>query len=177
VQTSIGVGAALNAVSGLQNQISLQQFSQTAARRDELVKQADALRSKLYSDQLTLAGLEGQQARLQAIQTANAATTTNVSTTPTPAGTKAIDQALADLSGRIKTLQDQIKATTDQITALDQLAGSAPTTPDLKTVEAPAAPAAPAKMLTDAVKKLLSNTASGFDSPKLQASIVLDNFL
>jgi len=103
LQTTLNASGALDAVNGMQNRIALGQFSQQTMQRDALIQQADALQVKLYQDQLTLARLNGEQARLQAIQSANAAKTP-------PVNDSVLSGRLATLAGKsrhspVKTAQ------------------------------------------------------------------------
>ena len=61
LQTTLNAGAALNEATGLQNRTALGQFSQQQSQHDLLIGQAQALQSRLFQDQLTLANLKGQQ--------------------------------------------------------------------------------------------------------------------
>ncbi|HYL74809.1 MAG TPA: hypothetical protein VEU96_11430 [Bryobacteraceae bacterium] len=171
VQSTLNASAALNSVTGVQNQTSLQQFNQSNARHDDLIRQADALRAKLYQDQLALAELKGQQDRLKAIQAALPPTTPVPGAAPDP-----IVIQLADLTGRITALDAQNTATGNQITALTTQAGNTPGPPTLTSVDAPGTLTPPDKLLKDAVASLLKKTADSF-TPKVQSSIALDNFL
>ena len=56
-------------------------------------------------------------------------------------------------------------------------AGSAPSAPALQTPSAPATLPAPSAVLSQTVQSLLNKAANGFEGPRLQASIALDNFL
>ncbi len=170
LQTTLNAGAALNGATGLQNRVALQQFSQQQSQHDLLISQAQTLQNQLFRDQRTLANLKGQQLRLQAIQTANAAKTP-------PVNDPVLTRRLATLDGQIETLTDQNAATADRVTALTTQAGSVPSTPTLQTVTPPTPLSAPSQVLSPAVQTLLGNTASGFAGPKLPASIVLDNHL
>lgn len=170
LQTTLNASAAVNSVTGTQNQIALQQYGKNTSRHDALVSQADALQAKLYQDQLTLGNLQGEQNRLQAIQTANAAKTP-------PVTDATVTQQLGTISGRIAALTAQDNATSSQITALTTAAGSDPSAPSLSTVTPPTTLSAPSKILGDATTSLLNKTVDSFDGPKLQASIALDNFL
>jgi hypothetical protein len=171
VQTTFNASAALDSVSGFQNQTALRQFSQSTTRHADLVRQADELRVRLYQGQLALGNLKGQQDRLKALQTAAGPQIQASGSAPDP-----ITQQLADLAGQITALDAQNTATSNQITTLTTLAGSTPTLPDLTKVDAPGTLSAPDRLLKDAVTKLLSKTADSF-TPKVQSSIALDNFL
>ncbi len=164
LQTTLNASAALNSVAGFQNQVAVQQFGQSNARYNDLLRQTDALRTKLYSDQLRLAELKGEQERLKEIQAS--------AKTEDPAATA----RLAQLGGQITALDAQNTATSSQIDSLSKLTGTVPSLGNLQTVDAPATLPASPRILDDSVKKLLSKTAESF-TPKVQASVALDSFL
>ena len=104
--------------------------------------------------------MQGEQTSLQAV------------TTPTDK----TQNRLAEIGGQITALTAKNTATSNQITALNGQIGQAATL-TLTDTQVSAPPGAPTPILSSAVNTLINKAANNFDSPKLAASIVLDNFL
>ena len=167
-QTSLGVSAAFDQTIATQNKIALQQFDQSSSRHSESQKQADRMRAQLYQDQITLADLNGQAARL----------TAQKSILPADSPQRVdLDRTITDVTGRAKALTDKNEATAKYIQTLDAQAGTQPAGPTFGKPALPASEAEPPRLLNESVTRLLNNLTSGNTNPRIAASDVLNRFV
>jgi hypothetical protein len=154
-----GAEGQFNAVSGLQNSLSLQSFQQQLQRRQSLQTQADLALENSVRINREIANLDTQLAQL----------------TGDDDDTK---RRRAELTAAKEQKAREKKVSDDQLTALNTQIGSAPTPGTLNTALplGTPTPTLPSKDDIATVFGKLPNIEKG-DMPKISASIALDNIV
>ncbi|HYP08170.1 MAG TPA: hypothetical protein VER03_18195 [Bryobacteraceae bacterium] len=161
LQTLLGGSVGFSQQVGQQNQLTRRMFDERESRRGQLRTENAELRAALPAMKDQLSGL---QARREAFGEV---------CPPLDSGEacRGLNRDISAIGGKIKTVEGQIAANTKELEAIGSEA------PQLQSTDLSGAGGSSLQnMLSDAMLGKLLET-SGFQSPKLHASTMLDNFL